>query len=270
MNYLYITLFFFLIASCSSEVRKEEKSVSTENTKTTAETSSNNQSNPIPESVVPFSYFTGTLGLYDGQVLMELQITDSTFTGGYWYAKHQKRIELSGHYDPRLDIYLVKESYKDKHTGNFEFQMVNDTLQGHWYAPGKDSESESFLASAVVKDVEKPIQPVFATYEMKHPITIYMGEEEGNVKEEATDDCIVTRLNDIVLFSYSVIGINAHTGNIDGQATVKDGKAIYNGENSCQLQLTFNETSLDIEELGDCSYYRGARAYFGGTLKKVK
>jgi hypothetical protein len=47
-------------------------------------------------------------------------------------------------------------------------------------------------------------------------------------------------------------------------------KAVYLGEEGCELSMTFEGNDITLVEEESCSYYRGMRAYFGGTLTKTK
>lgn len=77
-------------------------------------------------------------------------------------------------------------------------------------------------------------------------------------------------------FSFSLDTYNgAHMGNVDGEAKIVDASAssivgdASEKEYQCQVDFSKNRDKIEIKTTnGDCSYFRGARAFFAGSYIK--
>ncbi|PWL23446.1 MAG: hypothetical protein DCO96_15975 [Fluviicola sp. XM-24bin1] len=266
LHYVLIALLF--VASCQQKAETEE-SKDQKDSKT--QQKGDDDAPVIEEEEEPksYDYYAGTIGLYGEDVLVEVNTDDNVVTGRYWYLKHGRQIELTGTTSAKGNEWQVKEKVKSVVTGNMTLQVSGDNLTGQWYAPGKESDLQEVNLQKVYHSEEGMIEPNFETYAFTHTIFIYNGE--GEDEEEVTDDIKLVRIGDYVLFQYFVIGQNSHVGHINGLAKMegKD-KAVYLGEEGCELSMTFEGNDITLVEEESCSYYRGMRAYFGGTLTKTK
>ncbi|GAB5417985.1 MAG: hypothetical protein Crog4KO_14380 [Crocinitomicaceae bacterium] len=266
-RYYYTFLLAFIFTSCQQEAPSIEKEKSSEAPKEPTEFAQTTPTKKM-EDLGVYDYFAGTIGLYGEDVLMEINQEELELTGRYWYLKHGKQIALEGVASAKSGEWQLKESVKNVVTGNMTLQWKDGKLTGQWYAPGRKSELQEVALEKVFTSENGPIQPNFETYKNTKTITIYNGETDE--EQEASDDIRLVRIGDHVLFQYFVIGTNAHVGHINGLAKMQGkNKAVFSGEEGCQLSLNFENNAVTILEDEDCSYYRGMRAYFEGTLKKV-
>lgn len=269
MKYTFSLLLFtgILFASCGDQ-SSEEKTSGTPNENPQQETDSDT-SDVEPDK--KWNYYAGVVGLYSEDVVVELSVENNTISGGYWYLKHGKRLELNGEISPKQNEWKITESYNGKTTGSFQLEERNDSLIGIWYAPKAGSEPQKVALRKLVSETEDRIDLDFETYQLKHDIDMYNWETEEFDTEEGTDEMRLVHIGDYVLFSYDVIGSNAHMGFINGVAKMKKSgnEAVFTGESDCELTIRFKDNAVIAEE-SDCQYYRGMRAYFGGQLERVK
>ena len=269
MKLLYTLFAATLLFSCQQSEDSKESNDTPDTSDKKEQESSEPKVQEKEETPKSYDYYAGTIGLYGEDVLMEVNSDDNTITGRYWYLKHGKQIRLSGTTSAKGNEWQVAESVKNVVTGNMTLEVNGDELSGQWYAPGKKSELQEVKLQKVYHSDAGTIEPKFETYQFTKTISIYNGEEDE--EEEATDDIKLVRIGDYVLFQYFVIGHNAHVGHINGLAKMKDkNKAVFKGEDACELSLTFDGNEVTVMEEESCSYYRGMRAYFAGTLKKTK
>lgn len=264
MKYAYYILLGIALASCQQEAETEEQPKKEQEVRDQVAIEDSTK----VKTTKTYDYYAGTIGLYGEDVLVEVCKEDLSISGGYWYLKHGKRIELSGSVAPKSSEWQLEESVKGVVTGNMTLQLSDDSLVGQWYAPGKRSELQPVVLRRVLDGNEGTFNPEFEEYERKKTITMYDGSEDR--EEETSDDLKLVRIGEYVLFQYYVIGTNAHVGHINGLAKMtSDKKAVFKGEEACELTLSFGDDEVNVME-NDCSYYRGMRAYFDGTLKKVR
>lgn len=268
---LHSTILFlaFLLAACSEN---PENDVSTSNDEASTEASPDEleESPELEESAEERAWgvYAGKLGLYEQEVVMELIISGDKVSGSYFYAKHQKALQLDGTYDKASQKFVVTESYKGKATGYMEFDLIKGELNGFWMKKAGSKEKEDFKATLLPVD-EKEFKVVHSVYESKHEMTIYNATEEAEV-EMVTDILKVSQLGKgLFAFYYSVIGGTGHLGSLDGLGETRNGKSTFQMD-ECELQFDFSSKNAEVHESGDCQYYRGARVYFEGSLKKIR
>ena len=266
-RFLYASVFALLVVSCKQEATNHRNETST-----TTEQQESPESKGTPEETEEapkiFDYYAGTIGLYGEDVLVEIQRENLQLSGRYWYLKHGKQIVLKGDASVKSGEWQLTESVNKVVTGYMTLQAEGDRLTGQWYAPGRKSDVQTVDLKKVHSSEKDRFEPSFETYTLSKAITIYNGESDD--EETASDDIRLVRIGSYVLFQYFVIGSNAHTGHINGLAKFEsENKAIFQGEEACQLSLHFDGKEITILEDEDCSYYRGARAYFEGTLTKA-
>lgn len=270
---IFTILILAVISSCSSEAETsedKEQGVQTENSVIDGEEA--NIEDDINAIDSTWNYYAGTAGIYDSQLIMELSFNGSDVNGSYWYAKHKKRLTLTGTFNEKDQKFELDESYKGELTGRITFSVKNNELVGRWYAPKSTGDGESFYAEKIVSDSEKHISPVFEEYKFDHLIDVYDSELDDFKHEDASDYCMISKISDEkFMFVYGVIGHNYHVGHIEGVGTyTSPTKGQFSGEEGCLLNFTFEGDEVTLLEDNTCSYYKGARAYFGGTLKKIK
>ena len=211
--------------------------------------------------------YAGKLGLYGQEVAMELIITGNKVSGSYFYARHQKALQLDGTYNEASQKLQVTESYKGKATGYMEFTLLKGELNGFWMKKAGSTEKEDFQASLLPVD-EKDYRVVHSVYENKHEMSFYNAEDSE--VEMVSDVLKVSQLGKgLFTFYYSVVGGTGHLGSLDGLGETQNGKSTFELD-ECELQFVFNSTTAEVHETGDCQAFRGARAYFEGSLNKIR
>lgn len=269
------TFFLLLIFnSCKTEVAEVP------NTNIdTIEKPISNQNEPITEESAPenpklnnykWLLISGNLGLYESTVMIDLKIQDGIVTGRYFYARHQKFLNLDGTIDKNGTIKL-KESYKGKTTGYFNLSTQKSEWKGTWSAKKDFSDPQNFKGKIVEAIEEASYTPKFERFKNDHTISVYNSEIQDGEQYDVTDDLMVNRISPtMITFYYHVTGVNGHIGSIEGVAHKNDnGIWIFKGEDNCTLTLEISDKEAIIEE-DQCQYYRGARAYFDNTMKRVK
>lgn len=206
-------------------------------------------------------------------VIMRLAFTDTDVKGSYFYSKKGKEINLSGKKHPTKDLWKITETVKGKTTGSFELQKEGNMLYGKWTAP--NSTADPLYLS--VEALDANYNPEFV---LKAPLSgLYLNEHEIlDVPEDefvsATDELQINRIDDQYLsFFYTTLCTNYHTGQISGLAKfVTSDSAVFQSnipdEEVCILSFKFKGKDVDVTEGGDCSYYKGARAWFENSLSK--
>jgi len=258
-----------IIAACSSDPKPTENKAQAPVTEETVDSTDSIPETPAIDT--NWNFYAGTAGLYDSQIVMELAFIDSTVYGSYWYSKHKKRIRLTGVFDEKDQKYVMDESHKGKVTGRITFRIKDDELVGRWYAPKSTGEGESFYCEKVVSDSKNHLNPVFDEYKFDHKIEVFNSELDEFDTEVASDHCMISKIsNEKFMFVYDVIGHNYHVGYIEGIGTyLSSTTGQFTGEEGCTLKFNFGDQEVEIDETESCDYYKGYRAYFGGTLVKT-
>lgn len=263
MKHFLALFLMFLVASCGGGKENTETSQDNNSSKTDQDTTE-------VEKKYEWNYYAGKVGQYYDEVVMQLAYDEGEVIGGYWYLKHGKKLTLNGTVAPKTGEITMEESYNGKTTGKFVLQKKGDMLTGSWYAPNSKEPQEVEL-ELVIKDKEEELELSFEKYQFKHTIWI-LGFDDEDEEEEAIDEFMGVRIGDEqLLFSYEVTGSNAHMGFISGLARfTSKNKAVFKGEDDCELTIEFTDANTVSIQEDNCSYYRGMRAYFDGDLKKVR
>jgi hypothetical protein len=262
---LFTTLLLLvLISSCSSDANVEKSETQNPETEPITEETAEIDSN--------WNYYYGTAGMYDSQIIMELNFNDKEVKGSYWYAKHKKRLNLTGSFHEKDQSYELTESYKGKTTGKIKFSIDGNNLTGRWYTPKSTGEGETFYCTKVKTNAKEHLVPKFNEYIMDHQVEIYDDETDSFINHEASDFLSVVALGtEHFVFIYDVIGHNYHTGTIEGTGKyITPGLGQFKGDEGCVVEFKFYKDSVILDANYECSYYGGARAYFGGTLIRKK
>jgi hypothetical protein len=271
MKHLFLPLIItLLVASCSSKSEKKDNNPNTSD-EVKDEQIVEITEEPAIDSL--WNYYAGSVGTYDSPIVMELSFNGTDVTGNYWYAKHKKRIHLKGKLDSTTQEVKLDEFVKGKITGHFTFKVEEDQIQGSWFSPTAtaDSEKETFYCETMHTAAQKHMAPTFDQYEFVHKIDVFDPEIDDFKTEEVTDYCSITNIgNDRFILIYDILGHNYHMGSISGTGkylTPKLGQ--FKGEEGCEISIKFFDNYIVVEEEQNCNYFKGLRAYFGGTLSKV-
>ncbi|MCB9225388.1 MAG: hypothetical protein R2780_00345 [Crocinitomicaceae bacterium] len=221
------------------------------------------------------------IGLYEKPAIMVLDwmTRDENgvypIKGYYFYIDHQKNLDLEGFSDPSTRGIYLTESYKGKKTGYMEFaQDVPWEGENYWAASKGNSDKQTFYSEDLMfrDNMGAQVDIQKGQYTNPHTITIYMGDEEGEVEESVTDELNWVIINqEFFAFDISTTGRNAHTGEASGLATIKGNKAIWISDSEEHCKLTFDlskkESSIEVSE-ENCEYYHGAHASFDWNFSK--
>jgi hypothetical protein len=266
---LIALLLLATLAACSNETNDSSEKETPQKTVVEDQTKPAPEVEEEPTIDSSWNYYSAYIGTYQEPVMIELSFNGDNVNGSYWYAKHGKELKLTGELNSETQKYEVSESYKGKTTGKMMFSLDKDmSLIAEWSNP-KGEDKESFNGVLLDLPDTKKKKPTFSEYQLDHKIEVFDSEIDDFKIEEVNDGCKVMRVGKTVVFTYGVVGHNYHTGSIDGTFMVDaNEKGTFKGDNDCTMSFTFKGNELIIEEETDCSYYRGARAYFGGTLTK--
>lgn len=266
ITYIISSLFLF---ACETNLPSEELENSTEEF-----TSKVLIEEETPEWVPSKNFeeiYTGKLGVYQAQVVMQLTFSDEKITGTYYYTKHQKKLNLEGNIDYYTGKITMMESYKNKVTGYLEGTLVDNEISGIWKAKKNDENTQKFNVSLLQTSEDNAIieEVRFSKYILEHSIELYDSDTEDWQSMSTTDVIKVNSFTDNNFdFYYSITGTNGHTGSIEGIGTMQtESIGQFKDGEGCELRFAFFDDSLSIEAEG-CENYAGARAYFGGTLRK--
>ncbi|MGB0915330.1 MAG: hypothetical protein ACPGVI_04615 [Crocinitomicaceae bacterium] len=212
--------------------------------------------------------FEGRMGQYESNIVMELNIANGAVSGRYYYARHQKYLTLNGTIDKSGEVELT-ESYKGEKTGYLNFVLTED-IKGTWKATPDSDDLQKFEANQITTVSKENYKPTFSAYEYDHITRIYNGPDLPSDDVDVTDRMTFNTISDsLAAFYYNVVGANGHLGSINGLAKNIDGIWTFKDDGECTLTIKFDGKQANINE-EDCGYYRGARAYFEGTLDQVK
>lgn len=271
--FLFAIAAITMLYSCSSE--SDQKSDEKD------QISEDSNGDDMPVDLAPaidsvWNYYAGTVGIYDSQILMELSFNGTDVNGTYWYTKHGKPIRLEGSIDSLSQEVNLTEKVNGKITGHFKFDIEVGMIRGSWSLPNEKTgygyEPSSFYCDLITTGEKGHLNPEFNVYELNHDIEIYNSEIDDFEFKEATDIYRITKItDDKFVFIYDVTAHNYHKGFIEGTGTYLTPKLgqFKDGE-GCELLIKFYDSEIEIIEKEDCGMYKGARAYFGGTLTKVK
>jgi hypothetical protein len=221
------------------------------------------------------------IGMYQDAALMVLDWKDRDengihpITGYYFYVKNQKNLDLEGYSEPSTRGIYLTESWKGKETGYMEFAQDDWDGENFW-APSKESTDRQEFNSQDLIFTDPMDANIALQYDMftdEHGITIYMGEEEGEVEEMVTDELNWVIVNEeFFAFDISVTGRNAHTGAANGLANIQGDKAIWiapDDDQGCKLTFDLSNREKEISVTEDnCTYYHGFHASFDATFRK--
>ena len=218
-------------------------------------------------------FYEGVIGIYEQQVVIELGIMEKQVSGRYFYARHQKFLALTGTIDTLSNTLRLTESYNGKTTGYITCTMdENGNLEGSWSKKQDMSDPQPFSVKELKElylNEREQLNVFFNNFERKHVISVYNGISNVPSEEKVTDALRISHLNETYfVFDYSVIGGNAHLGNIEGIGTMqRRNRGLYTDSiHGCSLRFDFHTDSIVVSEEEDCSYYRGMRVHFGNTL----
>jgi hypothetical protein len=287
MNYLFYSILFALfLISCTAPEKEEEGEI----LEYFEETLEEEYKADFPEDEVDFEDVESKhvlyceIGLYEEAAIMVLDWGERDengiypIKGYYFYVNHQKNLDLDGYSEPSTRGIYLTESYKGKETGYMQFAQdahVQPWDGENYWAVSKDAgDKQSFYSEDLLftDPMDANLALEYDKYEDGHGITIYMGEEEGDVDEYVTDELNWVIINEeFFAFDVSTTGRNGHTGEANGICKIQGDKAIWIADDEDQCTLTFDlsnkEKDISVSE-ENCTYFHGAYAYFDGTYSK--
>ena len=267
---LYILSIILIISSCTSnQPTPSNEAIPTSDSLPQKNTPLQTPSTTTQDTEDKYQVYAGSFD--DGylHVVMRLAFTDTDVKGSYFYSKKGKEINLSGKKHPTKNIWEITETVKGKTTGFFKLEKDGNRLNGTWLAP--NSTTDPLYLSVEALD---------ANYDPEFALSgLYLNEHEIlDVPEDefvsATDELQINRIDDQYLsFFYTTLCTNYHTGQISGLAKfVAPDSAVFQSnipdEEVCILSFKFKGKDVNVTEGGDCSYYKGARAWFENSLSK--
>jgi|GEM_PF-3537583 hypothetical protein len=219
--------------------------------------------------------FIGSIDYYP--VVAHVAIQGKSVKGHYFYLKRGKPLDLSGTYEASTGKWKITESVSGKPTGYFEVNLTMDEILGDWSAKSDLSDPKEVTLNEVEIKAYDPsgVQAlrIGGRYATTHNIMMYDGEnEEGDPvehEEEVTDDLYVRGLGSGVFAYYiSVLGTNAHTGEVSGLGEMTNATTGKSSNSDCALTFDFSKAGeVSVTEV-DCEDYHGARVTFDQTFTK--
>ncbi len=280
-NYRAFLLFLFTLSACSTDTTVQDSSEKREihtdsiNSMAYVEDTIQESANLEPEFTTIHAARIGTYQELAILVLKWYPLDDNgihPIDGHYFYAKHQKRLELEGYSEPRTRRIYLTESYKGKKTGYIEFTQDDFENESFW-APNKQSKDRQDFKCYDL-DSGEPLEMTVALnhekYQDKHEVT---GLGEPGQYETVMNELLVTRINDEYLAFYiSVIGDYAHLGTVQGVARIEGDQAIFDNRDKlndgCELNFDLSEKNkIKVKEV-DCRDFHGARVTFDGVFTR--
>ena len=193
-------------------------------------------------------------------------------SGYYFYAAHQKNLDLEGTLDPTTGKYALTESYNGKTSGYMEFIPGNEK-QSFWSAKKGGEQQEMSTKLLTGGDPEEMTLVInHATYGYEHELVYYNASEDE--QGTTTDELNVTFINDeFMAFTIDVIRTNGHLGNVSGVAKINGDKAKFYVPETDETMLCDLDFDLSVDgeitvNENDCTSWHGAYASFDGTYVK--
>ena len=221
--------------------------------------------------------FSCYVGLYQQQCVMLLNysysdiVGDYNVEGFYYYAKHQKKINLSGTYDVGANFYQLTESYKGKTSGYFEFYTDENADQNFWssdLSEGTKQELKCELLTSYPASVED-ISIQTNKYATEHMVNYDPLYEDP---QTATD--VLNTINigeDYLAFYYYIISYSQNIGSVSGIAKMQGkSKAVWEDENGFTLNFSLYPDRIEVESVNyEEMTYGGFGVHFGGTYYRI-
>lgn len=267
---LYFAVFFLFLHSCEDNSSAFDQIESLENKRVNTEIEEGKAENDTTFQSTNWYFYEGRIGNYQQQIVMELGISGNQVSGRYFYARHQKFLDLNGVIDTISDTLRLAETHLGNITGYLTFKKDSLGLHGYWQTTLNDAH-QFFEAQPISINLGKRDQMAVGFVKYSHPkeVEMYNGMDKKTNRENTIDELALSKIDKKhFAFYYHVFGPNGHTGVLDGIATVIDKDyAIYQHED-CLLSFKIYTDSIVVEEEEDCSLHRGVRASFNNSLKK--
>ena len=243
MKYLFLLVIPFGIWSCGEPAKEEEGEIleydGEEITEESMEYYEDEDEGDF-EGVDMKHVLFCRIGLYQEAAIMVLDWMDEDengvfpIKGYYFYVKHQKNLDLDGYSEPSTRGIYLTESYKGKETGYMQFAQdahIQPWDGENYWAPEKGSadKQEFYSEDLITTDpMDANIALQYQQFTNPHEISMYMGDEEGEVVEDVTDELNWVIINEeYFAFDISTTGRNGHTGTANGVTTISGNKAVW-------------------------------------------
>ncbi len=228
--------------------------------------------------------FTGSLGLYGSIVAMQVSQRDGKVSGSYFYVEHGKELSLQGEIDPVTGRGTMTEKWEGEITGYFDFTLTDNGMMGTWRATLDDEAHPLDFRRLDLSDATyaKQASALSGFYCRTFDSWVYVNgaTPDAPPKEKAHDAWDWLRVRhvggNVLAFHYRVMADNGHQGAVGGLANMTSvGTAEFTaadglpGRPRGRLGFEFDGDTVTITEQEDCSYYRGERAHFDGTLHRA-
>lgn len=268
---LFLFAMITILASCKDESSAFDQIESLQGKEVNTEIEEGKAVNDTTFQSTNWSFYEGRIGNYKQQIVMELGISGDQVSGRYFYARHQKFLDLNGVLDTISDTLRLIETHLGNNTGYLTFKKDSLGLHGYWQA-NPDGPHQYFEANPIELNLGNRDQILagFVRYNQSKIIEMYNGLDKRTDREQSLDELMLSKIDKKhFAFYYHVVGPNGHTGVLDGIATVVDKDYAIFKQDDCLISFKIYNDSIVIEEEEDCSMYRGIRANFSNTLKKI-
>jgi hypothetical protein len=159
---------------------------------------------------------------------------------------------------------MLTESYKGEPTGYMQFSTKGYD-ENFWAVDQETTDRQEFNFKKIApkNEEDRAFTIKKQLYIDKHQV------QDMSLEEEVTDKLAMVFIDDDkMIFDYSFVRSNFHTGAARGMATKNTaGDYIFNGEEGCELKFKVSENEVEVIEK-DCRYYHGARATLDGSFSK--
>lgn len=267
--FLFVAISIFY--SCEDESSAFDQIESLQDKEVNTEIEEGKAENDTTFQATNWSFYEGRIGNYRQQFVMELGVSGNQVSGRYFYARHQKFLDLTGILDTINDTLRLTETHLGNNTGFLTFKKDSLGLHGYWQS-NPEAPHEYFEANPIELNLGKRdrILAGFVKYNQPKIIEVYNGLGDKPNIEQSLDELMLSKIDKKhFAFYYHVVGSNGHTGMLDGMATVIDKDYAVYKQDECLLTFKIYSDSIVVKEEEDCSLHRGIRANFNNTLKKV-
>jgi len=222
--------------------------------------------------------YTGKIGnLKIELTILKNDFLTGEFQGKYRYAGKEAYLNLKGtFFSPCLSM---EESYKDKVTGNFFLELVDDSLLGYWLNESKvlkvkldyQAGDRKLLSRKLPEDYASEVSSsIEGTYEYHlNFINDYWSPEQTEIGYNGAKSTVkIIDKDSIYIVFEAVCGPTYHFAIGEGVA-VKEGEFYVYRFEDCEIIVSFTEKTVKMEANNsmDCGF--GARAYLEHDFSKV-
>ena len=212
------------------------------------------------------------IGDYSQPAILRIKVEDDgTVTGGYFYIKHKKILQLEGKTDGNF-VYL-NEFYRKQKTGMISLNLTDPYLST-WHGPNSDEQALFEVINIEYLDYDQFYQPAeLMSFELSHTVYMYDGSDDWITTDEVDLYTIGTeRSSDNAYLRMSVTRSNAHLGGFNGLLSGRNWYSYkYEFEiPECLVRIEVPPSKDYISVSEECRMCCGARAGLDGFYPKAK